>query len=393
MATPASPIILSSSNNTLQPNLLLKWHHWLVTRITSSIPSYEIMEIRSEDPPWKRVAKFVLALPMIVFCAIWQLLQPAQVPLSRRRVSFSPPLSQSVKASSPVLQAKGAVQGRLPIVHSRAPSGQLEHHEHRETTLIAKEGVSRLPRPPLAVGPQQHRKLPSRVVSFVDALSPAASSVHSASLEVGANRTLLAPHLFDESWTKLEAAAKRGDVEAQYQMGRRLALDALSRDEALRLLYTAACQGCAGAQYDLSVLYIEKCGICAPSASDVAESWRWLQESAAQSFPDAQYRMGYCLSNPFNAYRVSPNFREAVRCFQLAAEQGQPNAASCLGHAHWKGKYGLEKDAEKAARYFQMAIDDARSMRLKGRPLYLPVYHVDGDEQALKQLQETSSRA
>ena len=89
----------------------------------------------------------------------------------------------------------------------------------------------------------------------------------------------------------LEAAAARGDVEAQYNLGLLYDLDQGVRQDyqkAIEWYEKAAAQGDVDAQYNLGSLYAQGRGV----KQDYQKAREWLEKSAAQGYAGAQCLLG-----------------------------------------------------------------------------------------------------
>lgn len=115
------------------------------------------------------------------------------------------------------------------------------------------------------------------------------------------------------------------DVEAQYQLGIKLANDAGGTQDyklAAFWLEKAALQGHAGAQISLGILYNDGRGV----AQDYKRAMALWEQAAAQGDATAQYNLGdmYC-----ECRGVTQDYVEEFKWFSLAADNGDPDAAKC----------------------------------------------------------------
>lgn len=148
--------------------------------------------------------------------------------------------------------------------------------------------------------------------------------------------------------------ARHGDVLAQRFLSEMYAGGVgIEKDMAFaaRWLYLAAENGSPEAQYNLASNYYS--GDFIPINFSKYEYW--LEEASEQDYPDALNDLGAYLMDPLEAGR-SPDREEAFSLYQRAASLGNMYALSNLGDFYAAGVL-VEKDVEKAAAYYQQAID------------------------------------
>lgn len=116
----------------------------------------------------------------------------------------------------------------------------------------------------------------------------------------------------------LIATAKRGDRQAQYDLGMRYQYGngvQKSRSKAHRWLNKSAEAGKPQAQYALSLFYQQY----ARNQQGIKKALLWLKKAADQGLADAQYSLGMMFKN---GSLVHNNPTEARRWLQMAAAQG-----------------------------------------------------------------------
>ena len=125
---------------------------------------------------------------------------------------------------------------------------------------------------------------------------------------------------------KSQAAAERGEAEAQLDLGTRYARGkGVERNdaEAAKWLRKAADQGLARAQLDIGVLYATGRGV----PRDDAEAARWYRKAADQGLPQAQLNLGLAYDLGLG---VPVDKAEADSWWRTAAAQGNPGSAKNL---------------------------------------------------------------
>lgn len=147
---------------------------------------------------------------------------------------------------------------------------------------------------------------------------------------------------------KLEAAAKSGDAEAQYQLAERLRCgNGLDRDlgAALKWMKLAAAGGHAHAQEIIRGLDPDHIA---------AESLKAFTTKAEAGDADAQYELGIL---HYGGSRGLPQSLEtAVHWFRKAAAQGHAGAQFYLGQCYEFAE-GVAYDGKAAARWYRLAAD------------------------------------
>ena len=169
-----------------------------------------------------------------------------------------------------------------------------------------------------------------------------------AALGVGAVK---AEYSADEI-AKFRAAAKQGDADAQYKLGRAYSHGyVVDKDphKAVELWRKAAEQGNADAQYALGISYMEGDGV----RKNRRKGAEWFRKAAEQGNADAQSSLGYVY---MRGYGVRKNRRQAVEWYRKAAEQGHARAQTDLGYAYQHGT-GVAKDPHQAVEWTRKAAE------------------------------------
>jgi|GEM_PF-1430535 len=185
---------------------------------------------------------------------------------------------------------------------------------------------------------------------------------------------------------QLRDAAKRGDAEAQYQLGceylRSVDVEGHgfwsiypdSEAEGLKWLRKAAEQGHAAAQHQLWYQYCCRLRYCPKSEThspvNLAEGIKWLHKAAEQGHAAAQCDLGFFYLHGYTPGMYSEtavgNKAEAIKWFRKAAEQGVGMTA--LGVCYHNGD-GVPEDKAEALRWYRKAADkgESNAMYLVGR--------------------------
>lgn len=170
----------------------------------------------------------------------------------------------------------------------------------------------------------------------------------------------------------LYEAAEQGDAAAQYRLAHLYYMgEGVPKDvvEAANWCRKAADQGLAAAQCDLGALYDHGEGV--PKDSCQAAIWYrkaaeqysgeeaafWYRKAAEQGDADAQYLIGSLYDN---GEGVPKDAGEAANWYRQAAEQGHVDAQFCLGRLYFMGK-GVPEDAGEAANWFRQADEQGHA--------------------------------
>jgi len=124
----------------------------------------------------------------------------------------------------------------------------------------------------------------------------------------------------------LTSRAQRGDVRAQYELGKCYQYGSdvrKSRTRAHRWLYKASEAGLPEAKYALSLFYQNY----VKTPKGIRKALLLLKKSADSGYAEAQYALGVMFQN---GTFVNTNPREAQKWLQLAARQGHTAAQAAL---------------------------------------------------------------
>lgn len=144
-----------------------------------------------------------------------------------------------------------------------------------------------------------------------------------------------------EAATWLEHAARSGDAEAGFELGKLFQSGApgLPADpiQAANWFRKAAVAGHGGAAYRLGIAHRNGSGV----RRDAAEAARWFRLAADKDVPAAMFMLA-------NAYRegdgVPLDESEALHLYEAAAELEHPESIQALAMAHRNGELGLRPD-------------------------------------------------
>lgn len=162
----------------------------------------------------------------------------------------------------------------------------------------------------------------------------------------------------------LSNKAKSGDSEALKELGVRfLNPDNMSskfqqnEDLAISLLSQASNKGDAEAQCFLAGIYLGHYG--SGKYKDLKEGRKWLEKSAANGFPNAEFRIGYDYA--FGDDGFPQDYVQALKWRKQFAVKGTSNehaeAQYNVGVQYWQG-LGVEQDKEEAMKWFRMAAEN-----------------------------------
>jgi TPR repeat protein len=156
----------------------------------------------------------------------------------------------------------------------------------------------------------------------------------------------------NRSFLELFKAARQGDAEAQFQLGKRSALgEGVSRDykAAANWLKKAAEQGHAPAQQNLGVMYQNGLGV----PQDDKKAVELYTKAAEQGNADAQTSLGWTYHK---WHGVAQDYTKAFEWYTKAAEQGDDAAQFNLGLMYGKGN-GVGQDNKKATEWWTKAAE------------------------------------
>jgi len=157
---------------------------------------------------------------------------------------------------------------------------------------------------------------------------------------------------FKKAIDNLTAAAKRGEVAAQFNLASVYALgQGLPKDEAKALYWCrkAAKQGYAQAQYNLGLMYGKGQG----TSKKTAKAQKWFLKAAEQGLPEARAILDvqYASGKRVPGYKGRAELEHRLR-LKTSAEQGDAQAQFCLGLMYWSGQ-GQPKDEAKAKKWLR----------------------------------------
>jgi TPR repeat protein len=118
-------------------------------------------------------------------------------------------------------------------------------------------------------------------------------------------------------------------------------------DEALKLYTIGASRGNLEAQYRLGKMYLDGIGV----APDRTQAMELFKSGAAARYSPAENAIGYLYET-----QDPPNYREAVRWYRKSAEDGYAIAQYNLGLLYQYG-WGVRKNRKKAEKWFQKSAD------------------------------------
>jgi TPR repeat protein len=101
---------------------------------------------------------------------------------------------------------------------------------------------------------------------------------------------------------------------------------------------------------------------------------KWYTRAAANGDPDVQYRVASILSGEMSIGTIPPDFPEAAKWYEAAAEQGHAWAQFALGSLHDQGKLGTASSKVEAAEWFRRSANQG----LTAAQFSLGVYFLHG---------------
>ncbi|WP_348685095.1 tetratricopeptide repeat protein [Aeromonas bestiarum] len=161
--------------------------------------------------------------------------------------------------------------------------------------------------------------------------------------------------LLREAVALLEPAVKRGDLSAQFELGRLYAdgrYDTRNGPEALSLITAAAEHSNADAQLYLGQTYSGISQGIIEVECDSEVGLKWYEKSAAQGNRHAQYVLGVEYSSDDESIH---NDETALKWYLRSAEQGYVYSQEALGKVYLFGRLGQKIDRNKAEHYLKLA--------------------------------------
>jgi uncharacterized protein len=116
-------------------------------------------------------------------------------------------------------------------------------------------------------------------------------------------------------------------------------------------LHKAAKNGIAEAQYQIGLIYYEGND---STYSDYTEAMKWFQLSANQGYAKAQSEMGF---QYWYGEHIGRDYKQAFNWFMKAANQNNSYAQNFLGRLYEAGD-GVEKNKEEAIEWYLKAADN-----------------------------------
>lgn len=117
-----------------------------------------------------------------------------------------------------------------------------------------------------------------------------------------------------------------------------------------------ASQNKADAEYTIGMAYLTGTGV----QRDPVEGESWIQKSANQEYPDAEYRMGLFDEAKFDRGEDS-NLIQAKEWFTLSAKHGNTDAAYSLALILLAGKGDIVKNVDEATQFLTQAAEGGNS--------------------------------
>jgi len=135
-----------------------------------------------------------------------------------------------------------------------------------------------------------------------------------------------------KAFAGFEAAAGRGDVAAEYNLGRLYAQDVGGSPQPSTAAFwfqKAADQGNPGAEFNLGLLYQSGRGV----PRDTVKAVQWYSKAAAQGYSTAEVKLGDLYAS---GEGVGTDESAARSWYQKAADQGDPDGEFALGMLYAK---------------------------------------------------------
>jgi len=110
-------------------------------------------------------------------------------------------------------------------------------------------------------------------------------------------------------------------------------------------------------QYLTGICYEQGIG----TARDLPEAVKYYQMSADQGYAGAQSNLGFCFKHGLGVNES--DIHEAIRLYRLGSEQGHATAQNNLGYCYQHGD-GVPADLQEAVKYFKLSADQGYSAAL-----------------------------
>ncbi|MEA1787275.1 serine/threonine-protein kinase [Arenibacter sp. GZD96] len=147
----------------------------------------------------------------------------------------------------------------------------------------------------------------------------------------------------------LTKAAEKGHFGAQNELGTLYFTDK-NYSEAKKWFQKAAEKGNTFGMHNMGLLHYKGWGV----PKDLKLAKNWYRQAADKGYANSQYMMGKILE--FGEDEGTPNLPEAIRYYELAAEQNQGSALYAMGRLYYEGKE-KKKDYNRAKELFTQAAD------------------------------------
>ncbi len=155
---------------------------------------------------------------------------------------------------------------------------------------------------------------------------------------------------YRKRFERLRADAENGDIEAQFEFGRRMArIPGFSAETFAEAAGWFAKAGHAEAQFELGSLYVNGTGV----QKDINEAAKWIRKAAEQGHAEAQRDLGQMYEAGDG---VPEDIAEAAKWYRKAAEQGSSLAQDSIGWLYAEG-HGVPQDSAEAAKWFHKLIE------------------------------------
>ena len=156
--------------------------------------------------------------------------------------------------------------------------------------------------------------------------------------------------------------AKKGDPDAQYNLGIIYSYVDRSFFDAVKWLRRAAKNGNAPAQYQLAEFYALGLGV----SKNPVEAKKWYERSAKQGLPIAEF---YLAAVYHVGLGVPRNDERAARWYKKAAQSGFPGAEVKLGEMYENGA-GVPQNYVKAAEWYRRACKRSQDFAIRSTGLF-----------------------
>lgn len=167
--------------------------------------------------------------------------------------------------------------------------------------------------------------------------------------------------LADQAFDSALVDAKKGDADAQYNLGAYYAGNGVVQDykQALKWYTAAAEQGHAMAQGDLAYMYDVGNGV----VQDYRQALKWYTKAAEQGYAMAQNNLGIMYKE---GQGVAQDYRQALYWYSKSAEQGYALAQYNLGYMFFNG-HGIAPDQKRACELVSLSAVNGYQAAIKER--------------------------